>query len=211
LNIIEEIFKLLFYRYGPQYWWPAETSFEVIVGAILTQATNWRNVEKAIENLKRESLLSPESIFEISEEDLAYFIRPCGFYKIKAKRLKNFVFFLFGNFDGKIEIMNLYPTNYLRKSLLSITGLGMESVDSILLYVLNRPIFVIDKYTKSIFSCLNIADFSLSYEKWQEIFHNSLFPIYQMFQEYHALIVEHGKRDCKKCKGVCFLKRFVNN
>jgi endonuclease-3 related protein len=207
LNQIEEIFKILFDRYGPQYWWPTETPFEVIVGAILTQATNWNNVEKAINNLKKHNLLDPYSIHNISEKDLSNLIKPCGFYKIKAKRLKSFIEFFINKFDGNISKMNIYPTSYLRKELLKINGIGMETADSILLYALNRPVFVIDNYTKRLFHCLGLGDYKLPYEKWQQFFHNFLFPIYQLYQEYHALIVEHGKRKCRRCNDKCFLKK----
>jgi len=207
LNQIEEIFKILFDRYGPQYWWPAETPFEVIVGAILTQATNWNNVEKAINNLKKHNLLDPYSIHNISEKDLSNLIKSCGFYKIKAKRLKSFIEVFINKFDGNISKMNIYPTSYLRKELLKINGIGMETADSILLYALNRPVFVIDNYTKRLFYCLGLGDYKLPYEKWQQIFHNFLLPIYQLYQEYHALIVEHGKRKCRRCNDKCFLKK----
>lgn len=209
MNLIEEIFKILFYKYGPQYWWPAETNFEIIVGAILTQATNWRNVEKSINNLKKEKLLDPFKLYYLSEEKLSTLIKPSGFYKIKTKRLKSFINIFINKFKGDLGYMNTFPTIYLREELLKIEGLGKETVDSILLYALNRPIFVIDNYTKKIFSCLGIVSNRKSYDALQNIFHESLFPIYQLFQEYHALIVEHGKRECKRCLSFCFLKKLV--
>lgn len=211
MNIIEEVFKLLFHEYGPQYWWPAESPFEVIVGAILTQATNWKNVEKSINNIKRTKLLDPLQLYYLPENELALLIKSSGFYKIKAKRLKNFIQTFVDKFKGDITYMNNFPTIYLRKELLKIKGLGKETVDSILLYALNRPIFVVDNYTKRIFSCLGICDLKNSYEVLQNIFHNSLFPIYQLYQEYHALIVEHGKKNCKKCPGICFLKKYLSS
>lgn len=211
MNLIEDVFKVLFDKYGPQYWWPADTPFEVIIGAILTQATNWRNVEKAIRNLKKENLLDPFKLYSLDEEKLSILIRPVGFYKIKAQRLKNFINYFVEEYHGDLLAMNRNPTRELREKLLRIKGLGKETVDSILLYVFNRPVFVIDNYTKKIFSCLEIGRFKLSYEDWQKIFHDSLFPIYQLFQEYHALIVEHGKRSCKKCSNYCFLKRYLLN
>ncbi|MCS7202191.1 MAG: endonuclease [Dictyoglomus sp.] len=209
MNLIEEIFKILFEKYGPQYWWPADSSFEVIIGAILTQATNWNNVEKAIANIKNKKLLDPDKLYYISLEKLEDLIRPCGFYKIKARRIKNFLDFLFKSYDGKLDKISKETTFLLREKLLSISGLGKETVDSILLYAFNRPVFVIDNYTRKIFSCLGILEFSLSYEQWQSLFQNFLFPIYQLFNEYHALIVEHGKRKCKLCKGSCFIKERV--
>ncbi len=207
MNIIEEIFKALFEKYGPQYWWPADSPFEVIIGAILTQGTNWNNVEKAINNLKNNiDLLNPERLYYLSDEKLEELIKPCGFYKIKTKRIRNFLNFFFKNFDGEINKMAKTPTYLLREKLLSISGLGKETVDSILLYTFNRPVFVIDKYTRKIFSCLRVADFSLSYDEWQNLFQNLLFPIYQLFNEYHALLVVHGKNRCRFCKGTCFIK-----
>ncbi|MGB9856607.1 MAG: endonuclease III domain-containing protein [Dictyoglomaceae bacterium] len=206
MNLIEEIFKVLFDKYGPQYWWPGETPFEVIIGAILTQATNWNNVEKVIDNLKTKNLLDPEKLSCLSLKDLEELIKRCGFYRVKAKRLKNFLDFLFRNYDGKLEEMSKEPTYTLREKFLSISGLGKETVDSILLYAFQRPVFVVDKYTKTIGSCLSIAPFSLSYDEWQKIFQESLFPIYQLFNEYHALLVVHGKSYCRKCKGNCFIK-----
>lgn len=206
MNLIEEIFKALFDKYGPQYWWPADSPFEVIVGAILTQATNWNNVEKAINNLKSKGLLNPEKLFYISWKDLEELIKPCGFYKVKAKRLRNFLDFFFKNYGGKLSEIAKEPTYLLREKLLTIPGLGKETVDSILLYTFQRPVFVIDKYTRIIGSCLSLAEFSLPYDEWQKIFQDSLFPIYQLFNEYHALLVVHGKNNCRRCKGTCFLK-----
>lgn len=211
MNLIEDIFKILLNKYGPQYWWPADTPFEVIIGAILTQATNWRNVEKAIRNLKEENLLDPLKLYSLAEEKLSILIKPVGFYKIKAQRLKNFVSYFVEEYHGDLLAMNRNPTKELREELLKIKGLGKETVDSILLYVFNRPVFVIDNYTKKIFSCLGIGRFDLPYDDWQKIFQDSLFPIYQLFQEYHALIVQHGKRNCKKCSNYCFLKRYLLN
>lgn len=207
MNLIEEIFKALFEKYGPQYWWPADSPFEVITGAILTQGTNWSNVEKAINNLKNNiNPLNPESLYYLSDEKLEKLIKPCGFYKIKTKRIRNFLNFFFENFDGEINKMAKNPTYLLREKLLSISGLGKETVDSILLYAFNRPVFVIDKYTRKIFSCIRIADFFLSYDEWQNLFQSLLFPIYQLFNEYHALLVVHGKNRCRFCKGTCFIR-----
>jgi len=206
LSKIEEIFKVLFDKYGPQYWWPADSPFEVIIGAILTQNTNWNNVEKAINNLKKENILSPEELYKIDVNKLETLIRSSGFYKIKAERIKNFLNFLFENYEGKLEKMNLESTLNLRKKLLMIKGLGKETVDSIILYAFNRPIFVIDKYTRNIFTCLSLTPKVDSYDEWQNLFQKSLFPIYQLFNEYHALLVRHAKERCRKCEGNCFLK-----
>lgn len=206
MNIIEEIFKVLFDKYGPQYWWPGDSPFEIIIGAILTQSTNWNNVERAIKNLKENNLLDPIKIFNLSIKDLEELIKPCGFYRVKAKRIMNFLNFLFDNYNGDLKTMNNEPTGILRRKLLNISGLGNETVDSILLYSFQRPVFVIDKYTKIIGSCLKIGEYSLTYFEWQKIFQDSLFPIYQIFNEYHALLVTHGKKYCRKCKGSCFLR-----
>ncbi|MHC4575726.1 MAG: endonuclease III domain-containing protein, partial [Planctomycetota bacterium] len=140
---LTEIYQLLFERFGPQNWWPGQTQFEVIVGAILTQNTNWGNVEKAISNLKSAELLSPEGLRNIEIEELAGFIRPAGYFNVKAKRLKSFIDWLFANYGGELTKLQSLDTEQLRSELLAIKGVGRETADSILLYALNREIFVV--------------------------------------------------------------------
>ena len=146
-NRLTEIYNLLFERFGPQHWWPGETQFEIIVGAILTQNTNWTNVEKAISNLKGKDLLTPGKLYEVDTAKLAELIRPAGYFNIKAKRLKNFLVWFFKRYDGQLEELENVPVAKLREELLSIKGVGPETADSILLYALNKPTFVVDAYT----------------------------------------------------------------
>jgi len=151
---LSEIYQLLYDAFGPQHWWPGETTFEIMAGAILTQNTSWTNVEKAIANLKSAGYLTPEALHRIDLTQLAELIRPAGYYNIKAKRLKNFVNWLFDNYSGELANLDTVYTDQLREELLAIKGIGRETADSILLYALGRPVFVVDAYTarKSRFS-----------------------------------------------------------
>lgn len=201
-SLLLEIYKRLFDYYGPQYWWPADNPFEVVVGAILTQNTAWGNVEKAIENLKREKLLNPSGLYRVSVERLASVIRPSGYYNIKAKRLKAFLGLLFDDYGGDLRLMFEVENGKLREKLLSVKGVGEETADSILLYAGEVPIFVVDSYTKRIFSRHKFVSPEASYPDIQQIFMKRLPPDTQLFNEYHALIVRVGKGFCKK-KPLC--------
>ena len=200
---LKEIYDLLFERFGPQDWWPGETPFEVIVGAILTQNTNWTNVEKAIANIKNADLLSPEKLHRLDAKKLAELIRPAGYFNIKAKRLKNFLDWFFENYDGKLEKLENVGTVELREQLLSVKGIGPETADSILLYALNRPVFVVDAYTARICSRHHLIDEGADYHQIQETFESNLPSDISLFNEYHALLVHLGKDFCKpkpKCE-----------
>lgn len=196
MNTILEIYNTLFNHFGKQFWWPAETPFEVMVGAILTQNTSWKNVEKTIKLLKEKNLLDPQVMILKRDEELAMLIKSSGFYNIKAKRLKNFLsFFECYNFD----IERLRADNFLREKLLGIKGIGKETADSILLYALDIPSFVVDAYTKRIFYRLGFLNATnISYDNVQQLFHNSLPKDIDIFKEFHALIVELAKNYCKK-------------
>jgi len=191
MNKIKQVYKILFKAYGPQYWWPcsSKNKFEVIIGAILTQNTSWTNVEKAIQNLEKNNLINIDKIIKIENEKLADLIRSAGYYNQKAERLK---------IAAKFFKDNKNPS---RKDLLKVKGIGPETADSILLYAFNKPYFVIDAYTKRIFSRLGIirAD---DYQEIQEIFEKNLPQDPKLFNEYHALIVNLGKNICKK-KPLC--------
>lgn len=197
-DILMEIYTRLYNFYGPQHWWPGETPFEIIVGAILTQSTNWKNVEKAITNLKEANLLSPEKLYSISIKKLERLIRPSGYYRAKAKKLKSFLSYLFSHYDGKLELMFSQPMEKLREELLSVYGLGEETVDSILLYAGDKPIFVVDAYTKRIFSRLGLITEQANYKTIQKMFMDNLPTDSKLFNEYHALLVAFGKNQCKK-------------
>lgn len=195
---IPAIYHKLYKTYGPQGWWPGNTRFEVIAGAILTQNTAWSNVEKAIFNLKKAGILSPEGMRVISEKRLASLIRPAGYYNIKAKRLKNFISFLSSRYGGNLSKMGKTSTERLRTELLSINGIGPETCDSILLYAFRRPVFVVDAYTKRIFSRHGSFREDAPYGTVQEYFMDRLPRSAKLYNEYHALIVRLAKDSCKK-------------
>ncbi|ENN95870.1 endonuclease III [Methanocaldococcus villosus KIN24-T80] len=206
--MIYKIYKLLLNHYGYQNWWPAESRYEVVVGVILTQNTSWKNVEKAIKNLKAKNLLDEEKILNISMNELKELIKPAGFYNIKSERLKEITSFIVNNY-GSTENMYLSkePMKVLREKLLNVKGIGKESADSILLYALDRPSFVVDTYTKRLFNRLGILN-SEDYEYIKRIFEENIPKDLKVYKEYHALIVEHCKTVCKKkpkCNK-CFLK-----
>ncbi|MEW6068554.1 MAG: endonuclease III domain-containing protein [Nitrospirota bacterium] len=197
------IYKILYQAFGPQYWWPGDTPFEIAVGAILTQNTNWGNVEKAINNLKKHDALSASAIHKMSEKKLSEFIRPAGYFNVKAKRLKFFIKFLMNDYHGSMIRMKNENMHSLRKKLLDVNGIGHETADSILLYALNKPVFVIDAYTKRILSRHGIMEHDKPYEKFQELFHSSLKRSAKIFNEYHALFVKVGKTFCKSKNPIC--------
>jgi len=194
---LTEIYQLLFDRFGPQHWWPGQSRFEIIIGAILTQNTNWTNVEKAIANLKSADLLTPEKLYHLDLSQLAELVRPAGYYNIKAKRLKNFISWLFGNYAGQLTNLEDLNTDRLRAELLSIKGIGRETADSILLYAFGREIFVVDAYTARIAFRHMLIEPGADYEQLRELFQSNLPQDTQLFNEYHALLVRVGKEFCR--------------
>lgn len=201
---LPNIYRRLYKTFGPQHWWPAQTPFEVIVGAILTQNTAWANVEKAIENLKTANCLSPRKIRDIPLPRLARLIRPSGYYNIKAKRLKSFINFLFQKYSGSLARMSKTNLAKLRQQLLLVKGIGPETADSILLYACGKPIFVVDAYTQRILERHSLLDGKTQYAKVQSIFLRNLKPQTRLFNEFHALLVRLGKDFCRK-KPLCNL------
>ena len=206
------MYRTLFRAYGPQYWWPGETPFEVVVGAILTQNTAWINVEKAIKNLKRERLLSPARLREVAPRRLALLIRPSGYFNIKANRLANLMDFLAGRYRGSLARMLRDDPGELRKGLLLVNGIGPETADSIILYAAGKPVFVVDAYTKRIFTRHGLVSERAGYDDVQQLFMGCLPRDAGLFNEYHALLVKVGKIHCKKrapqCPG-CPLEPFM--
>ena len=203
-----ELFDTLLKRYGARHWWPADTPLEVCVGAILTQNTNWLNVEKAIVNLKREGLLSVDALFDIDQERLAELIRPSGFFNVKSARLKVFVGWLLERY-GSLDAMFSVEWRALREELVAVRGIGPETCDSILLYAGEKPSFVVDAYTRRLLSRLGLVREEDDYHQVRALFMDLLPPDVQLFNEYHALIVEQCKRHCRKkpaCDG-CPLSR----
>ncbi|MBW1805632.1 MAG: endonuclease III domain-containing protein [Deltaproteobacteria bacterium] len=197
-----EMFDLMLDRFGPQHWWPGETGLEIMVGAMLTQNTNWSNVEKAILNLKTEDLLTFDALQAISTAELAARIRPAGYYNIKAGRLKNLIGFIEERYDGDIETLLSEETMELREGLLSVKGVGPETADSIILYAARRPVFVIDAYTYRILNRHDLADDQAGYYDLQALFMDNLQEDVSLFNEFHALIVRVGKECCRR-KPLC--------
>lgn len=197
------VYRALHAHFGPRHWWPAETPFEVMVGAILTQNTAWPNAEKAIINLKRKNLLSPPKILSVDKRKLKSLIRPSGFYNEKAKKLKAFVQFLYETCNGRINGLRLLRTKALRNKLLEVKGIGEETADSILLYALGRPIFVVDAYTRRMLLRHDLISENATYAEIQKFFTERLPRSRKLFNEYHALIVEIGKNYCRKKKPLC--------
>jgi len=198
------IYERLFRRFGPQHWWPGNTPFEVAIGAILTQNTNWQNVERAINNLKSARALSAAAIRKIPEEELAGLIRPSGYFRQKAGRLKIFVDFLYKHYRGGIAAMKKDDPAWLRKKLLSVKGIGPETADSIILYAVEKPVFVVDAYTKRVLLRHGLIDQKAGYNEIQELFHGNLQANEEMYNEYHALFVRVCKEFCRKkahCEG----------
>ncbi|MDQ1333622.1 MAG: endonuclease related protein [Thermodesulfobacteriota bacterium] len=193
-----EMFELLLAHFGPQKWWPADTPLEVMIGAILTQNTNWTNVEKAISNLKRRDLISLDRLVSLPTTELAEHIRPAGYYNIKAKRLKALLNFIADHYDGDLTRLFDQETQAIRESLLSINGVGQETADSIILYAANRPIFVVDAYTYRILSRHGMAPEEATYQDIQSFFIDHLPEDVSLYNEFHALIVLAGKTYCRK-------------
>ena len=200
---LNRLFLRLYSVFGPQRWWPAGSSFEVIVGAILTQNTNWSNVEKAILVLKKKQCLNPKGLFKLSPHELACLIKSAGYYNIKAARIKNFLRFFFNSYSADIKRMAAQDLITLRNQLLAVKGIGPETADSILLYALNKPVFVIDAYTKRILCRHRLLAQDATYEQTQDIFMRNLKNDVRLFNEYHALLVKLGKDYCRKQNPKC--------
>lgn len=192
------IFDILNSHFGNLHWWPASSPFEVIVGAILTQNTNWLNVEKAIVNLKANSLMSPQAMFEAEDHVIAHHIRPSGYYNVKAARLKSFMKFLSERYENDLDKMFRRGTWSLREELLGVKGIGRETADSILLYAGNKAVFVIDAYTERVLARHGLIEGKAGYDEMQQLFMKQLPPRPDLFNQYHALIVHTGKMFCAK-------------
>jgi len=203
---LQNIYHQLMDSYGPQHWWPAQEPFEVMVGAILTQSAAWLNVEKAIVNLKTAKALSPQALRRLSLPEIATLIRPCIYYNAKARKLKYLVHWLGEYCDDDLSKLFANSTGQLREQLLSIWGIGEETADSIILYAANKPIFVIDAYTRRIINRIGLAPDSNSYAAYQSLFMDNLPADAGLFNEYHALLVCLGKNICRNrplCQQCC--------
>jgi endonuclease-3 related protein len=203
LPILSQYFDALFRAYGEQHWWPGRTPFEIIVGAILVQNTNWTNAARAIANLRQAKLLTPSAIETLPQSKLARLIRSSGYFRQKARKLKAFVAFLRKEHRGSLAAMFRTPTAILRQQLLAVHGIGPETADSMLLYAGNHRVFVVDAYTRRIFQRHGLAAGKESYEEIRGLVEKSLPNDPQLFNEFHALIVRTGKLYCRSRAPLC--------
>lgn len=203
---LRDIYDRLYAAYGPQHWWPGGTPFEVVVGAILTQSAAWANASMAIANLKAADALSPGGLLRLPPDELARLVYPAGYYNAKARKLKAFAQMLFQEHGGDLDPLLALPLPELRRRLLATHGIGQETADSIALYAAHKPTFVIDAYTRRVFSRLGLQPAKGDYASWQALFMEALPPDVPLFNEYHALVDEHAKTTCRKdplCDGCC--------
>jgi endonuclease-3 related protein len=209
-KLLMDMFAAMSRALGPQFWWPANSAWEVIVGAILTQNTSWHNVEKAIARLQEAGALEPRNLRALSRDRLEELIRPAGTYRVKASRLRHFVEYLFERHSGDLEHMFHQPLEQLRPELLQVRGIGRETADAILLYAGRMPTFVVDAYTARILRRHHLIDDYADYNEIKDLFESQLPRDPDLFNEYHALLVQVGKNHCKpqaRCPG-CPLEAF---
>jgi endonuclease-3 related protein len=203
-KLLMEIFHRLSRHFGHQHWWPGDTQLEMMVGAILTQNTAWSNVEKAINRLMEAKGLTLQALLHMPEETLERLIRPCGYYRVKAQRLKNLLLAVHEKSDGKLTAFLSLPTADLRETLLAVSGVGPETADSILLYAAQRPVFVVDTYTRRALFRHGWVPLKATYDEVQSLFMQCLPPDAALYNEYHALWVALGKIYCRpqsRCAG----------
>jgi endonuclease-3 related protein len=206
---LQDIHDILLARFGPQHWWPGDSAFEIAAGAILAQNTSWSNAAKAVVNLKKERVLQPRSLYRLGMRGTARLIRPSGYYRLKAQRLNNFLRLVMNKYGGSLARMKKVPLAKLREELLSVNGIGPETADSILLYAFNKPVFVVDAYTKRVFGRHHFIPDGAAYGDIQAFCMKNLPRKAGLFNEYHALLVRLGKEYCLKNKpkcGICPLK-----
>ena len=210
-KVLSQYHRVLSEKLGPMNWWPAETPFEVCLGAILTQNTSWKNVAKVITQLKKLGLLEVHSIAKLSAEELAPIIRSSGYYNQKAKKIKNFVNYFISQYDGNPERMAQVDTEILREALLQINGIGPETADSILLYALDKPSFVVDAYTKRIFSRHGLVEENISYMELRAFCMEGLPKRASLYNEFHAQLVYIGHHYCRRTPNCqpCSLGQFL--
>lgn len=196
-DLLEEAYKLCRAGFGPRNWWPGDTSFEVMVGAILTQNTNWGNVEKAIANIKKAGALDPHKLYNLHPRSLAALIRPAGYFNVKTRRLRSFLKYLIDKYGGNPACMSGRQTETLRGELLAVKGIGPETADSILLYALGKPVFVVDTYTHRILYRHHLASDESTYDDIRSLFMDNLRGDVPFYNDFHAQFVEVGKNFCR--------------
>jgi len=196
-ELLQTIYRHLWEAYGPQNWWPASSRLEMMIGAILTQNTSWQGAAKAIARLHKEGLVSLDKLYHLPRAKLAEYICAAGYFNVKAHRLKNLITYLVEKYNGDLAAMSQVSTSELRRELLSINGIGPETADSILLYGFNRPVFVVDSYTRRILHRHGLCSAAAGYGELQALFMDHLLPDAKLFNEYHALLVRLGKHRCR--------------
>lgn len=204
MTTTQQVFDRLLSHYGPQHWWPGDSPLEVMIGAVLVQNTNWKNVERAIENLRNAQLLDARRLLALEVEQLEDLIRPAGYFRRKAKRLRSLLEFFVEQYDASIEAMRAADTYVLRESLLNVHGIGPETADSILLYALEKPVMVVDTYTHRVFARHGWVDYETDYHGLQEQLSSELPDDAATLNEIHALLVQVGKEFCRpspRCEG----------
>jgi endonuclease-3 related protein len=201
-TVFLNIYNTLYRTFGPQHWWPGDSPFEIMVGAILAQNTNWRNASSAIERIRRARLLHPKKLLE-NRRRIPQLIKPSGFYRVKSQYLQHFLRYFMDTYGGSVKRMSAQKTGVLRKELLTIKGIGPETADSILLYALGKRIFVVDTYTRRILSRHHMIDTHDSYDRIQDTIQHNLPTRKRLFNEFHALLVRTGKEYCKKNDPLC--------
>jgi len=200
---MHDVYQRLFDALGPQHWWPGETPFEIIVGAVLTQNTNWQNVEKAIGNLREADLLEPAALYTVPVEELEELLRPAGYFRIKARRLRSLLAYIMDRYGGELDAMFATGMGALREELLAVNGIGPETADSILLYAGGLPAFVVDAYTHRILSRHGWIELEADYHQIQDFLQSRLPDDPVLFNEFHALLVFVGKHYCRKRAPQC--------
>lgn len=209
---LQRIYRRLYRHYGPQHWWPGESVFEIMIGAVLTQNAAWSNVERAIANLRAAGWLTLDALLAADEGELAEALRPSGYFNIKTRRLLNLCRHL--QAAGGEAAWAACDTAALRQTLLSVNGVGPETADDILLYAFERPVFVIDAYTRRLLRRQGLARGDEPYEALRAAFERTLGPDVRLFNEYHGLIVQHAKQACgakPRCSDCCLAAECSTN
>ena len=201
--MLREVYERLLRAFGPQKWWPGDSPFEIIVGAVLVQNTAWRNVERAIENLRDADVMQPRALYTLPEQELAELIRPAGYYQVKARRLRNLLRLVVERYDGSLDAMFRTDLDTLREELLAVSGIGPETADAILLYAGGMPTFVVDTYTHRVLARHGWIDYDAGYHDIKDYFESSLPADAALYNEYHALMVRLGKDYCRKSGPKC--------
>src|SRR3954470_10766175 len=200
---LREAYERMLAAFGPQHWWPGDSPFEIMVGAVLVQNTAWRNVERAIANLRDAAVMNPRGLYDLPPVELAELIRPAGYYQVKAKRLRNLLRFVMEEYDGSLDAMFRTGLPNLREQLLAINGIGPETADAILLYAGGMPTFVVDTYAHRILARHGRIGYDAAYDEIKDYFESELPSDAALYNEYHALLVRVGKDHCKRAAPKC--------